>query len=111
MKTHNMTLKQPYFDLIKNGKKTIELRLYDAKRQQIAPGDEIIFQNGDKSNTVVVMGLVRARSFASLFDIIDVKKTGLEEREKAISIMEQFYDQDAQNKFGVVGIVVKNKRI
>ena len=36
------------------------------------------------------------------------KKTGLEDKENAINIMEQFYDKDAQDKFGVVGIVVEN---
>lgn len=40
---HNMTLKQPYFDLIKTGKKTIELRLYDDKRRKININDTITF--------------------------------------------------------------------
>ena len=54
MKTkYNMTLKQPYFDLIKAGKKTVELRLYDEKRRQIKVGDEITFQNGDNFHTVI----------------------------------------------------------
>ena len=109
MTVHNMTLKQPYYEYIRSGYKTIELRLYDSKRQLIRPGDEIVFQNGDMTNTVVVKGLVRAENFESLFDIIDVKKTGLETKERAIDIMEEFYDKDAQAKFGVVGIVVENK--
>lgn len=106
---HKMTLKQPYYEYIRSGYKTIELRLYDNKRQQIRPGDEIIFQNGDLTNTVKVKGLIRAENFESLFDIIDVKKTGLENKERAINIMEEFYDKDAQNKFGVVGIIVENQ--
>jgi ASC-1-like (ASCH) protein len=104
-----MTLKQPYYDYIKSGYKTIELRLYDQKRQLIRPGDEIIFQNGDMTNTVMVKGLVRAENFESLFTIIDVKKTGLETVDNALNIMEEFYDKNAQAKFGVVGIVVENK--
>lgn len=108
MKVHKMTLKQPYFDYIRIGCKTIELRLYDTKRQEIRPGDEIIFQHGEETNTVKVKGLVRAENFESLFDIIDVKKTGLEERNNAVKVMEEFYDKDAQAKFGVVGIVVEN---
>ena len=105
---HKMTLKQPYFEYIRSGYKTIELRLYDDKRKLINPGDTITFSNGDLTNTVEVKGLVRAKDFESLFDIIDVKKTGLEERDRAIEIMEQFYDKDAQDKFGVVGIIVEN---
>ena len=104
---HNMTVKQPYFEYLRSGYKTIELRLYDSKRQQIVPGDTITFANGDLSFQVEVKGLVRAANFESLFEIIDVKKTGLENNKNAIEIMEQFYDKEAQEKFGVVGIVVE----
>ena len=110
MKTqnHNMTLKQPYFDLIKAGKKTVELRLYDSKRQQIKPGDTITFQNGDNFHTVKVKGLFISDSFKELFKFIDVQDTGLDNEKNAIKIMEQFYDKDAQAKFGVVGICIEN---
>lgn len=108
MTTHTMNLKQPYFEYIRSGYKTIELRLYDEKRQLINPGDNIIFKNGDMSTIVTVKGLVRAENFESLFDIIDVKKTGLEDKEYAVNIMEQFYDKDMQTEFGVVGIIVES---
>ena len=105
---HNMTLKQQYFDLIKAGKKTIELRLYDNKRRQISVGDTITFQNGDNFHTVKVKGLFVCENFERLFEFVDPKYTGLETVENAINIMEQFYDKDAQNKFGVVGICIEN---
>ena len=105
---HNMTLKQPYFDLIKAGKKTIELRLYDNKRQQIKVGDTITFQNGDNFHTVKVKGLVISNNFKELFKFVDVNDTGLDNEANAIKIMEQFYDKDAQAKFGVVGICIEN---
>lgn len=105
---HNMTLKQPYFNLIKEGKKTVELRLYDSKRRQISVGDTIRFQNGDNFHTVNVKGLLIAENFSRLFDFIDPKVTGLENKSNAIKVMEQFYDKDAQKKFGVVGIIVDN---
>ena len=105
---HNMTLKQPYFDLIKAGKKTIELRLYDNKRRQIQVGDTITFQNGDNFHTVKVKGLFVCKNFEQLFKFINPKDTGLETTENAIHIMEQFYDKDAQKKFGVVGICREN---
>lgn len=105
---HNMTLKQPYFDLIKAGKKTIELRLYDNKRRQIQVGDTIRFQNGDSFHTVKVKGLFISDSFKELFKFVDVQDTGLDNEKNAIKIMEQFYDKDAQAKFGVVGICIEN---
>lgn len=105
---HHMTLKQPYFDLIKEGKKTIELRLYDTKRRQINVGDTITFQNGDDFHTVEVKGLFIAANFKELFKFVDPKFAGLGTVENAIKIMEQFYDKDAQKKFGVVGICIEN---
>lgn len=105
---HNMTLKQPYFDLIKAGKKTIELRLYDSKRKKIRVGDTIRFQNGDNFHTVEVKGLFICSSFKELFKFVDVQDTGLDNEKDAIKIMEQFYDKDAQKKFGVVGICIEN---
>ena len=105
---HNMTLKQPYFDLIKTGKKTIELRLYDDKRRKIKPGDTIRFQNGDNFHTAEVKRLFICSNFKELFKFIDVQDTGLDNEKDAIKIMEQFYDRDAQKKFGVVGICIEN---
>ena len=40
---HKMKLNESPFERIKNGKKTIEFRLYDEKRQQIKIGDKIEF--------------------------------------------------------------------
>ena len=40
-----MELEQGPFEMIENGSKTIELRLYDQKRQRLSVGDLIVFTN------------------------------------------------------------------
>ena len=40
---HTMKLDAEPFEKIKNGSKTVELRLFDEKRQKIKPGDIIEF--------------------------------------------------------------------
>ena len=40
---HKLNLNAVPFERIKSGRKTIELRLYDEKRQKIQAGDDIIF--------------------------------------------------------------------
>ena len=45
MKIHELTLHQEPFRLIGEGKKTIEMRLNDAKRRLICVGDRLIFTN------------------------------------------------------------------
>ena len=88
MTTQNMNLEtKPYFDLVQNGSKTIELRLWDEKRRQIKPRDEIIFRDGERVLTVSVTGLVVAETFADLLKIIDVTKTGIPTIEKALTII------------------------
>ena len=43
--THYMNLASEPFEQICSGAKTIELRLYDEKRQAVSAGDTIIFTN------------------------------------------------------------------
>lgn len=109
---HNMRLKQPYFDMIRSGKKLFELRLYDEKRAKIKPGDIIIFSHTDKNGITAefpteVAGLVRARNFDVLFKMILYVQCGFDSLEQAITTMEQFYPKDAQRDFGVVAIAIK----
>ena len=104
---HKMTVKQPYFGLIQQGKKTIECRLYDSKRQQINIGDTIEFSNADDKCSKTVIGLFRANNFHTLFSKINVNDAGFAAIEDAEKALVEFYDLESQNKFGVVGIVLE----
>lgn len=47
MNTHKMKLAKDPFEKIASGRKVIEARLYDVKRQQINVGDRIEFTRND----------------------------------------------------------------
>ena len=99
---------KPYFDLVQDGSKTIELRLWDEKRRQIKPGDEIIFRDGERVLTVTVTSLVIAENFESLFKLIDVKQTGLTiATPNPLDAINQIYAPDEQKQNAVVGIKIK----
>ena len=104
-----MKLHPTPFEMIKSGEKTIELRLYDEKRQQVKAGDKIIFTNtttGETLNTTVVK-LHRFDSFKELYKSLPLLKCGYtaENVDKATpSDMEQYYSVEEQRKYGVVGI-------
>ena len=106
---HKMKLKLAPFEMIKKREKTIELRLFDEKRQQIKIGDKIVFTNnanGEILNTAVVK-LHRFDSFEELYESLPLLKCGYttEDVEKATpSDMEQHYSVEEQNKYGVIGI-------
>lgn len=108
MTTHKMSLQRKYFDMIFKGEKTIELRLFDDKRQKINIGDKIQF-NASGSTAffeVNVVGLVRAQTFERLFQIIPVQKCGFTGAQEAVKVMSEFYSKDMQQELGVLGIVV-----
>lgn len=105
-----MKLHPEPFEKIKSGKKTVELRLYDQKRQLLRVGDEITFSDtSDVNNTVTVRisVLYRYNSFAELYENISHIKLGYseDEWEKADPRdMEQYYSVSEQRKYGVLGI-------
>ena len=104
-----MKLNSAAFEMIKSGEKTIELRLFDEKRQQVKVGDKILFTNianGETLNTTVVK-LHRFNTFNELYKSLPLLKCGYtsENVDKATpSDMEQYYSVEEQRKYGVVGI-------
>ena len=106
---HKMRLNSAPFEMIKSGEKTIELRLYDEKRQRIKVGDRIVFTNNTTGETlnITVMKLHRFRTFNELYKSLPLSKCGYttENVDKANPAdMEQYYSVEEQSKYGVVGI-------
>lgn len=107
---HEMNLNSGPFESIKNGSKTIELRLYDEKRQKLNIGDEIIFTNRetDEKMTVKIENLHIYPSFNELYKHFDKISMGYKEDEEAKpEDMEEYYSIEEQKQYGVVGIEIK----
>ena len=110
---HKMRLKDEPFYKIKDGSKTIEMRLLDEKRQLINLGDEIEFarqENESEKICTIVLALHKFKSFRELYEILDITKCGYNEseKEKASYIdMEEYYPKEKQEKYGVVGIEIE----
>lgn len=109
MNLHNMNLNPSPFEMIRSGRKTIELRLLDEKRQQIKVGDGIVFTNTLTKETLsaAVVGLHKFASFDELYDNLPLLKCGYTEEdigEANPRDMEQYYSLAEQKKYGVVGI-------
>lgn len=107
---HQMNVKEKYYHLLKSGSKTIELRLFDDKRQNIKVGDYIEFSNSSDADDQFisqVIALHRAGSFAELCQKIDCKKAGFSSNHELIEVLKEFYSQERQKEFGVVGIEIK----
>lgn len=107
---HEMRLHDSPFTLIKNGSKTIELRLNDEKRSIIKIGDHIEFTNRvtEEKVLVEVINLHKYNSFEELYKHFDKVSMGYSEGEDADpKDMEQYYSKEEQDKYGVVGIEIR----
>lgn len=105
---HFMHLNSAPFQAIWDGKKTIELRLFDEKRQLLQLGQQIEFDElGERSRRIVVeiKALHRFASFAELYQALPMEKCGYEQGEQAKpEDMLAYYGKAEQAKYGVVGI-------
>lgn len=107
---HEMRLKDNPFNKIKNGTKTIELRVYDEKRRKIKKNDLIEFTNRETFEKIltIVEELYLYKTFEELYKHHDKISLGYnEEDEISSSDMDKYYPVDEQEIYGVVGIKVK----
>lgn len=110
MRVHHMKLRQAPFEMIKSGRKTIELRLYDEKRKNVKVGDEIVFSRTDSPEEtlrVKVIGLFLFPTFDALYDALPLTECGYTPENVSTaraSDMDSYYPREEQLKYGVLGI-------
>lgn len=107
---HKMNLNDEPFNLIKEGTKTIELRLNDEKRRALKEQDLIEFTNRKSLETIIVKieGLYKYRNFQELYKHFDKVSMGYSESDVADpKDMEEYYTVEEQEKYGVVGIKIR----
>jgi len=106
---HKMRLNNKPFVKIKNGTKTIELRLCDEKRSLVKENDIIVFKNRETKEKikVKVKKLHKYDSFEELYKCFDKISLGYDENEIcSYKDMEEYYTKE-EEKYGVVGIEIE----
>ena len=112
MAEHRMKLHPHPFAKIKDGSKTIELRLYDEKRQCISVGDTIRFvstESGAEEVVVLVRDLFIFESFEELYRYLPLTECGYTEEDvhtASPTDMETYYSKKEQQRYGVIGIQI-----
>ncbi|MDD3190154.1 MAG: hypothetical protein PHI66_00445 [Candidatus Pacebacteria bacterium] len=107
-----MKLQSGPFERMKSGKKTLELRLYDEKRQIIMLGDEIEFSElPDLENKIKtrVVGLFRYDTFTEMLSDLPTGLLGYEESDRKYleTCMYEVYTKEQEAEYGVLGIRIK----
>ena len=108
--THYLHLNEGPFELIKNGKKTIEMRLLDEKRRDYEVGDTLIFIHRKNENLQLktqIVALHKFKNFNELYLNFDKTQLGYLPDEVADpKDMESYYPLNEQEELGVVGIEI-----
>lgn len=108
---HQMKLQQSPFTKIKNGSKTIELRLNDEKRRQVKVGDFIEFSllgNPKEKIQTRVTALHRFDTFRELYSAFPKEKIGYDPSETPDpNHMDEYYPREKQEQYGVLGIELR----
>ena len=109
--THEMKLQREPFEIIKSGKKTVELRLYDEKRSRISIGDTVAFSlMNEPENRIfcTVTEILRFPDFKALYESIPQRRLGYSDTDTVSYLdMQKYYPEDEQKRFGVVAFGIK----
>ncbi len=110
---HSMKLLESPYERISSGKKTIEIRLYDEKRQELNVGDIIEFSKlpdlEDKVK-VEIVALLRYKSFKDLVTDFGMEFYGYPKDysiEDFVNSIYTIYSKEKEQQFGVLGIKIK----
>lgn len=107
---YEMRLNRLPFEQMAEGKKTIEVRLNDAKRKLIAIGDEILFANRNNSNQTIVKKVIDLRLYNSFTEMANNENCILAGFNKGYNVQEvvdyyhTYYSVDEEQQFGVLVI-------
>jgi ASC-1-like (ASCH) protein len=104
VRAHEMGIYRRYFDLIAAGRKTVEVRVNDARRRKITAGSLIRFRcQGDEVLTRVTR-VTRYASFAEMFDHEPVTAVNpLASRDEQLANIRQIYPPERE-ALGVLAI-------
>ena len=105
-----MNLHPDPFELIKQGFKNVEMRLYDDRRKKIQIGDLIEFTNNQSQEKLLVKvaNLHIFATFVELYQYYDKKRLGYKPDDIASpSDMLKYYKQEQIDKFGVLAIEIQ----
>jgi ASC-1-like (ASCH) protein len=102
----NLTIKQPWFNLIKASKKTIEGRLNKGIFTNLKPNDIIIWQHEKLKLKVIVKFINHYGSFKEMLLSEGLPKVlpTIPSIENGVNIYHKYFSPDEEEKYGVVAI-------
>lgn len=109
---HTMGLIKNQMDLIRNGSKTIEIRLNDVKRQAIKTGDVIAFTQVENPSIILEVNVGQITLFPNFKELylsyspIEVGSYAEDSIDKMLADTYTIYSPAVERKFGALAIEV-----
>lgn len=106
----SMSVRNKYFELIKSGQKDIELRAFDEKRRQMKVGDKFLLYDAENTDNYIICSIINlhiAPDFETLFNKLDIKRTGFETIKELEDVVFKFITKEEFAKNSVVGIEIE----
>ncbi|MGM0877976.1 MAG: ASCH domain-containing protein [Bacillota bacterium] len=109
---HQMGLYGEYFNAIKEGKKTVEVRLNDEKRRKIKVGDTVEFIKVPEQNETLKVQVTELRkydTFEKMYKDIPFKDFDCEgwTLQEMVEGTYEIYSPEQEKKWGTLAITIK----
>ena len=109
MTKYTKSVKNPWFDYIALGLKTVEGRLNKGDFAEMKKGDQIEFTNGDHRVLATITSIVSYPSFYSYLKHEGLEKClpGIKTLREGVEIYHKFYSPEQEEMFGVLAVRLK----
>jgi ASC-1-like (ASCH) protein len=105
----NINVSEPWFSLIKKGRKKIEGRLNKGTFSELKKGDIIMFKNDNDSCKAKITGIKHYDTFHEYLTMEGLKRTlpGIKTIEEGVNIYYKYYTKDMEKQFKILAIYIK----
>jgi ASC-1-like (ASCH) protein len=109
MIVHHIHCQEPWFSLIRQGKKPVEGRKNTHSYRAIKPGDRINFMNGEENFLAEVLEIRNYPGLDEYFQDVSLEKAlpGVASIEEGKEIYYEWSTEEKIREFGFLGIFVK----
>lgn len=101
---HNMNVKEPWYGLIQEGKKTVEGRLLDDKRKKYKKGDYIKFNNQGWIFQIKKLTVYKTFKDMLISEGLSNVLPNVASLEDGIAVYKKYYNKEDEERLGVVAI-------
>ena len=105
-KQYNVSIQQPWFDLVKKGLKKVEGRLNKGLFAMFKKDDIVMWNNKNDKFTVKVLNVKKYKSFKEMLTTEGLNNVlpNIKTIDDGVNVYRRFYPKEVEEKYGVVAI-------